>query len=697
MVNGDFADGDTGFFSEYNGNPNPGPGLPTLWDQGTYQIGNDANDFHYAFQGYAHSLPFFGNFMVVNGANVAGVNIWCQTVEVIPGGVYNFSTWLSSVHIDNPALLGFEINGQSVGTPFSAPANTLNWQQHSTTWTAPAGVTTATICIESLNTDGGGNDFGLDDISFTGCSPVTILNTANAGNDIQICSGETVEIGIASVQNINYSWNANPYFNNLNTANPSFTMNNNGADPVSYTFVVSSDSLNLGCTSTDEVVVTVNPQPTHNLPANVQTCELPVLLNAGNGGTTYLWNTGESSSEIEANATGNFNVTVSLGNCSVNADTQVSLIAHQIADLGPDLLVCTLPIEIEANVDNASYLWSTGSTSQTISANNAGTYSITITDNGCESYDEIEVIYDQIYDFDLQPVLDVCEFPYVFESNVVADSYEWSNGSTESIVSFIEPGVYTLLAFEGECSGNRQIQVNLIPHELVDLPDSVIVCELPATISTNISNADMYLWSTGDVTNEATISEAGLYSVEVTDNTCPSSDDIYVSYLTLPEIYLSTNTVTLCEGEKEIINAVLANFDSFYWENGQEQLEIIVSTTGFETIDATNYCGTTSASVEVIVEDCEHNLFIPNAFTPNEDGVNDLFEVVAVNFNDAELWIYNRFGELVYYTADINQKWNGSGQEETHYGQSEVYIYQFKGNTILGKAVEHFGHITVVR
>jgi gliding motility-associated-like protein len=697
VVNGNFAQGNTGFFSDYNGNPNPGPGLPILWDQGTYQIGTNANNFHYAFQGYAHSLPFFGNFMVVNGANVAGVNVWCQTVAVVPGGVYNFSAWVSSVHVDNPALLGFEINGQSVGNPFSAPPNTLNWQQHSTTWIAPAGVFTATICIESLNTDGGGNDFGLDDISFTGCAPVTILNTANAGPNLEICSGETVSIGVPSVQNINYSWSANPYFNNLTTANPSFAMTNSGLNPITYTFTLTSDSLSLGCVSTDEATVTVNPQPAHSLPPTVQSCELPLLLNAGNGATGYLWNTGETSSEIEVNNTGNFSVTVSSGNCSITANTQVSLITHQTADLGPDLLVCSLPIDIAANVNNANYLWSTGSTAQTISANNAGTYSIVLTHNGCESYDEIEVTFDQIYDFILQPALNVCTFPVTFNSNVVADTYEWSNGGSEPIVSFAEPGTYTLIAFEGECSGSRQIQVNLIPHALVDLQDSIIVCELPATIVTNIGGAEFYQWSNGDQTNEAIITEPGMYNVFVTDNGCPSSDEIFVSFLSLPEISLSKNYLILCDGEKEIVKATISNYDTYYWESEQENLEIVISTQGIETIYATNFCGTTEAEIEVIVEDCEHSLYIPNAFTPNEDGVNDLFEIVAVNFKESELWIYNRLGELVYYTSDLNQKWNGSGQQGEYYAHPEVFVYRFKGSTLLNKTIEQSGHVTVIR
>lgn len=697
VVNGNFAQGNTGFFSEYNGNPNPGGGLPILWDQGTYQIGTNANNFHYAFQGYAHSLPFFGNFMVVNGANIAGVNIWCQTVDVVPGGIYNFSTWVSSVHIDNPALLGFEINGQSVGNPFNAPPNTLNWQQYSTTWTAPAGVTTATICIESLNTDGGGNDFGLDDISFTGCAPVTILNIANAGPDIEICSGESLSIGSPEIQNINYNWSANPYFNNLTTANPNFEITNNTTEPISYVFTLTSDSLNLGCTSTDEILVTVFPTPTHSLAATIETCSLPVLLNAGNDATSYIWNTGETSSEIEVSNTGNFSVTVSTDNCSVTASTQVSLIAHQTANLGPDILVCSLPIDITANVNNANYLWNTGSTAQSILVNSAGTYSILLNHNGCESFDEIEVSFDQIYDFTLQPELNVCSFPTSFNSNVVADTYEWSNGGSEAIVSFEEPGIYTLVAFEGECSGSRQIQVNQIPHQLVALPDSIIVCEFPAYISTNINSAQFYQWSNGDQTNEATINDTGIYSVFVTDNGCPSSDEIYVSFLALPEISINNNLVVLCEGDQEIITASIFNHDTYFWENGQENLEIIVSAQGTETLYASNFCGTTNAIVEVIVEDCEHNLFIPNAFTPNEDGVNDLFEIMAVNFTDTELWIYNRLGELVYYTNDVNQKWNGSGQSGEYYAHPEVFVFKFKGNTILNKTIEQTGHVTVIR
>jgi gliding motility-associated-like protein len=697
VVNGNFSQGNTGFFSDYNGNPNPGPGLPILWDQGTYQIGSNANTFHYGFQGFDHTLPFFGSFMVINGANIIGSNIWCQTVTVVPGGTYNFSTWLCSVSTDNPALLQFTINGINVGNPFSAPPNLNNWQQHSSSWTAPAGLTTATICITNITIQGGGNDFGLDDISFTGCAPVDVVNVANAGPDISACSGETINIGEASSPNINYNWATNPYFNNLTNSSPTFTINNNGPVPLSYTFTLTSDSLNLGCTTTDQVVVTINPLPTHTLPASVQVCELPVTIDAGNGGTDYLWNTGANTPSIEVTTAGSYNVTVSLGNCSVTANASVGLIPFQSADLGPDLLVCSLPIEISANINNANYLWNNGSTNQTIEINGAGIYSLLLTDNGCESYDEIEVTFDQVYDFTLQSVLEVCTFPYQFESNVNADTYNWSNGGNQSNVTFSAPGTYSLVAFEGECSGSRNIEVIQIPYLAVNLPDTIIVCELPAEISTNIPNADSYAWSNGSQSNSSIIESSGDYIVTIIDNSCPTTDVTYVYYLPQPEIILSKYQSVLCEGDVDLIRASLSNFDSYYWENGQESAEILVSVTGIETIYAENYCGSTQASVEVIVNDCQHNLFIPNAFTPNGDGVNDLFEIITYNFLKAEIWIYNRYGEEVFYSDEILKKWNGAGMQGDYYSHPEVFAYRFLGKTILGETIEKNGHVTLIR
>jgi len=92
--------------------------------------------------------------------------------------------------------------------------------------------------------------------------------------------------------------------------------------------------------------------------------------------------------------------------------------------------------------------------------------------------------------------------------------------------------------------------------------------------------------------------------------------------------------------------------------------------------------------------------YMPNAFTPNEDGINDLYGPVmeGVDPDAYEFFIVNRWGETVFYTNDIDQKWNGSGMNGTHYAPDGVYSWKVKVRQLGGTdAKEYSGHVTLVR
>ena len=160
VVNGDFEQGNYSFASSYNYTTN-------LVPEGTYYVGANANDYHPGFIGMGHGGT--GNFMIINGATTPGTNVWTEQIAITPNTNYAFSTWICNVSVGDPnvvALLQFSINGVQLGETFSG-INQLNvWEQFYVVWNSGSS-TTATITILNQNTEGGGNDFGLDDISFS--------------------------------------------------------------------------------------------------------------------------------------------------------------------------------------------------------------------------------------------------------------------------------------------------------------------------------------------------------------------------------------------------------------------------------------------------------------------------------------------------------------------------------------------------
>lgn len=94
------------------------------------------------------------------------------------------------------------------------------------------------------------------------------------------------------------------------------------------------------------------------------------------------------------------------------------------------------------------------------------------------------------------------------------------------------------------------------------------------------------------------------------------------------------------------------------------------------------------------------SIFIPNTFTPNGDGVNDLFKAYASNdqFSDFKLRIVNRQGELVFQTDNIDEGWNGGYINDPYYVMDQVYVYEVQiTSTITGETFQYTGHVTALR
>ena len=88
-------------------------------------------------------------------------------------------------------------------------------------------------------------------------------------------------------------------------------------------------------------------------------------------------------------------------------------------------------------------------------------------------------------------------------------------------------------------------------------------------------------------------------------------------------------------------------------------------------------------------------LYVPNAFTPDGDGINDFFEIKGEEIKEFELWIFNRWGELVYHTNEITDFWDG-----TYKGipsQIDVFVWKIKYEDFQKKYGTLVGHVSLLR
>ena len=191
LYNGDFSQGNTGFLSAY---------APTAVGTGTKQYGvvTAANLWNAGLSNCTDHTSGTGNMMVVDGSTVNAGNdmVWSQIVPVTPGQNYTFSYWVQSVGAGNPAALETFINGTSMGAPDLAPAVVTcgSWIQRTFTWNSGAS-NTAQIILYDRTITPAGNDFALDDLSFTTTLSCTLSETVTVSMATATMFGNTT-IGV---------------------------------------------------------------------------------------------------------------------------------------------------------------------------------------------------------------------------------------------------------------------------------------------------------------------------------------------------------------------------------------------------------------------------------------------------------------------------------------------------------------------
>lgn len=168
-------------------------------------------------------------------------------------------------------------------------------------------------------------------------------------------------------------------------------------------------------------------------------------------------------------------------------------------------------------------------------------------------------------------------------------------------------------------------------------------------------------------------------------------DDISVEQLKTP--FLGPDRV-LCNNSTLTLNSGNTNTN---WSNGQTGSQITVSSPGSYVATITTNCGTLTDTIEVSLLEVDCNLSIPNAFTPNGDGKNDVFKPIsACQTNSYWMRVYNRWGGLVFETNDIDKGWDGSLTNNNQPVGTFIYYVQYF-NDCSNSIQKKTGEVTLLR
>lgn len=356
---------------------------------------------------------------------------------------------------------------------------------------------------------------------------------------------------------------------------------------------------------------------------------------------------------------------------SLPADTSsgycISLIEPSPAYLGNDTTICSntpLTLSTGAPLPGSRFLWNDGSTGTTLTVSSAGTWSCTVTDLCGSTSGSIQISIKQLPIADIGNDRHFCEDSSITlqSSSQPADvSYLWNNGVTMPSLTANTPGNYWLHTTNVCGTTGDTVSLFMDPKPAANLNKDTTLCSGSTRILTATTGYANYLWYDGQGGETHSVNAPGKYWVQITDNNgCTASDTATIKrLLPLPAGFLPPDT-SLCSYEDITLRSTVS-LQQYVWSTGDTYSSILVSQPGLYWLQGTGQQGCTGRdSILIGTKQCAYGFFMPSAFSPNNDGRNELCrpllfgKVVKYHFI-----IFNRWGQKVFDTHDHSSGWDG--------------------------------------
>jgi gliding motility-associated-like protein len=452
-----------------------------------------------------------------------------------------------------------------------------------------------------------------------------------------------------------------------------------------------------------EILVSTEGSSSDPLPGEINCATTEATIGLEIPGYQYNWGNGETTPFINVTQSGYYYYSADNGNgCQVFDTVLVNISELPIELLAEDdILVCDQNT-LQLNVDQSGYdlLWSTGQTTQAITVVTSDMYFVqTGEENYCLLIDSINVVFDETPDVSLpNQLITMCDDnPIQLTANcTIPTTYNWSTGEVAEFVIATDAGVYTVTVSNQCGSDEASVTVEEQYTPVVDLGADITQCYQIDTTLQALFDLQNYLWSDGSTNEVLTITEPGSYSLS-SSNICGTDQDFVEVFLSLPNSLSLDASNVICVNEQPILS--LNNFEgyNYLWSTGDTASTIQITQSGIYTLYSNNACGAYTTELFVNVDSCLNTIYIPNAFTPNGDGINDIWFVQGQNISNIEVEIFNRWGEKIFQSDAEHKVWTGNVHQGEYYAQDGIYIFQvsYKTDGIYPHRIR--GHITLLR
>ncbi len=515
------------------------------------------------------------------------------------------------------------------------------------------------------------------------------------------------------------------------------------------TFKVKLTATNsLGCRDTATARVVIHPLPVMDFTTSPVCISQPTAFTntstiASGSINSYNWNFDGAGVGLQRNETFVFNSsgtkTITLSGisdfgCKDTLSKTVSVNPIPVVDITPSsAAICSFDsLPLSATGAN-SYLWFPGNNLNDPTSANPTVYADTVslkyvvegTDlNGCKNRDSISIVVIRLPPVDAGVDTSVCLSPGSFRDFVMLQAsggvtYSWTPATALDNTTISNPTstpdtnitYYVTVVDSNGCRNTDSVRVVVLDPSL-DLiaEDDLPICEGQLARPTVLDQgASSYIWTPATYVSNPFMRNpyfnpplTTIYQLEVQNYCYTKTESVTISVLPLPTVYAGEDT-TIWRDMKATLSGSTDGV-KYYWYPGdyvKEPFQLTtVATPPITTtyyLYAFNSAGCFSVDTVLITVDSKTILLLPTGFSPNGDGINDVFHIARyLNIEKIEDFsVYDRWGQRVFVTDDVTDGWDGN-----YRGKSQPlgsYIWRLKAYTKDGAVLDKSGTITLIR
>ncbi len=573
-------------------------------------------------------------------------------------------------------------------SPSNSNVDTWLWQDGSSlsTYTIAA---PGMITVEVSNTCS--SDF---DTLLVTMLPVT--PPLDLGADTSLCVGQSFTLNITT-PDVSILWPDGSTGMSYNVSGPG---------------TVYASVTNLCGVSTDTIEVVGLPGiPNLNLGVDQTICpgEL-VIIDPGISGVDYVWQDGSTASDFQTTLEDTIILTIT-NTCGSATDTLVvteSTDGPQL-NLGPDIQACVgESITIEASISGVQYLWQDGSTTDAFITTQSGIYMLTVS-NACGSdADTVDVEF-----FSLPPKQDLGRDTLLCEGTsivLIANAGSgvnlmWQDQSSGTSYLVTAPGIYSVKAINQCGEEQDSVEVSyLAGPDPFDLGPDTIICAWESVVLSSPSLLYDMLWQDGSMQPQLMADQAGIYTLTLSNDCGTVFDELEITINNEMPVLDLEPVLLWCPSDQILLDATQPFPAQYQWSTGAVSPSVNVNAPGMYTVQVFTTCYQTSTQTEVLSnDDCKTDpvFYIPNVFSPNGDGINDVFIITSNMPSDIvsmEGRMYDRWGSQVYSAMENPFSWNGQFDDKNLNPGVYVYVLTIRYQSDAGEVEKVFsGDVTLIR